>query len=159
MQTAIPQNPALPPSAGERMGLRAHGATPHRIGPIELPTDLREWATRSTLLVWIDLELANLDRTGPGLGQRLRQHGDYRPRILPRLLSLAYAISVFSSEEIVRLCHTDNFFRRLCEDTVPFRHELATFRRSNRSLLERLLAGVFLRALRERFDLIGTVLP
>jgi hypothetical protein len=159
MQTAIRQNPALAPSDEARMGLGARGATSERIGPIELPTDLREWATRSTLLVWIDLELTSLDAAMPGLGQRLRPHGEYRPRILLRLLSLAYAMSVFSSEEIVRLCHADSFFRRLCEETVPFRHELANFRRRNRALLEKLLAGVFLRGLRERFDLDGTVLP
>jgi len=124
-----------------------------------VPTDLRELAARATLLAWIDVELAAAERNDHALAMRLLLHDDCRPRLSARLLTLSYTISVFSAEEIVSLCRTDQFFRRLCEAKAPFRHELTAFRKRNRHLLQKLMAGVFLRALKERFDLDGSVLP
>jgi hypothetical protein len=83
----------------------------------------------------------------------------YRPRNLLGLLSLAYATQVFSSEEIIRACRSQPVFWLACEGVVPFAHELRGFRRKNRPLLERILAGVFLRAVCQRFDLAPDLLP
>ncbi len=69
------------------------------------------------------------------------------------VLAYAYARQVYDSEEIVRACRTDPVLQPLCRrGGAPFAGEVQWFRRRNRAVLERVLTGVFLRAVRDRFD-------
>ena len=77
----------------------------------------------------------------------LRPGGECHPGTLLCLLAFAYAKEVFSSEEIVRACYSDEMFALICHGEIPFVEELRTFRRRNRCRLEPILAAVFVRAM------------
>ena len=59
------------------------------------------------------------------------------------LLGFSYACGIFASQEIVRNCCTDQWFRNCSGATVPFRNELVLFRRRHRATLEQILTRVF----------------
>jgi hypothetical protein len=128
-------------------------------GPIELGgeftvlTDLSEWVPPSRLTDWIEQEIKRLNWDIPHFSESSSQRLDDQPKMLLALLSFAYATRVFCLEEIAGRCYSDAMFRLLCEGRVPFVQELSNFRRRNRRLLERILAGVFLQAIRDKFDL------
>ena len=69
------------------------------------------------------------------------------------LLSFAYATGRFNSQEIAEAAWSDAMLRAICDGRAPFAQELRTFRRHNRSVLEPVLAGVFVRALTSRLNL------
>lgn len=116
-----------------------------------LPLDLREWVAPATLEAWIEEEILGLDWHHPLVIEHLRLNPEFRPKVMLRLLSFGYATQTFSTREMVSRCHTEPAFASLCEGRVPFPHELTGFRRKNRRLLVKILAGVFSRALHFRF--------
>jgi hypothetical protein len=89
----------------------------------------------------------------PQFGEHTPHHPDQQFRVMLRLLVFAYATRLFSSEDIVMACRVDPTVRTLCGGYIPFAQELRTFRRRHRALLERVLAGVFLRAVTNRLNL------
>jgi hypothetical protein len=124
-----------------------------------LPANLTEWADPSTVTRWVEEEVGNLDWDNPEVTGYLQHHPDYQPKRLMSLLCYAYATEVFGSDEIVRLCYEDAIYRGLCQGRAPQKRELIRFRRENRGLLRGVLAYVFIRAVRERFDLGTTLIP
>jgi hypothetical protein len=128
-------------------------------GPVELGeeftvlTDLSDWVPPSRLKDWIEQEIERLNWDIPHISESSWQPLDDQPKMLLALLSFAYATRVFCLEEIAERCFSDAMFRLICEGSVPFVHELSNFRRRNRRRLERILAGVFLQAIRDKFDL------
>ncbi len=75
------------------------------------------------------------------------------------VLAYAYARQIYDPDGIVRACRTDEVLQPLCRGVAPFAIEVQWFRRRNRAVLETVLAGAFMRAVRHRFDLDGAVLP
>ena len=126
---------------------------------LQIPLDLSQWFDKTTLLSWMNEELETLDWANPELLACLRTHPAYQPRIWLGLLTFAYATGTFESEEIVRLCYTDEIFRCLCTGPIPLASELGRFRRDNRGLLRWLLLQTLKRALKEKFGLGGAFLP
>ncbi|HWI57036.1 MAG TPA: transposase, partial [Bacillota bacterium] len=120
---------------------------------LRLPLDLREWITPETLAAWVQEEIAKLNWTHPEVQRRLSEHPDYQPQTMLRLLTLAYATGAFSSQEIVRKCHTESLLQSLCQGGPPFAQELKCFRHKNRGLLGAVLHRVSTRALREKLHL------
>jgi hypothetical protein len=140
-----------------RMTMKTQEVPAGREEEFSLPADLGEWAAPCTLMEWIDEEVERLDWKNPEVVEYLRLHPDYRPKAMLCLLAYAYASQVFGSEEIVRRCYSDTVYRLLCEGKAPQAQELIRFRRENRGLLKGILTYVFIRAVREQFQL-GTVL-
>lgn len=120
---------------------------------LTLLTNLSEWVPPARLKVWIEQEIERLDLDIPRISGSSWQHLDVQPKMLLALLSFAYATRVFCPEDIVERCSSDVMFRLISEGNVPFVQELSNFRRRNRRLLERILTGVFLQAIRDKFDL------
>jgi hypothetical protein len=120
---------------------------------LTLLTDLSEWVSPARLKVWIEQEIERLNGDSSRIAESLWQRLDVQPKMLLALLSFAYATRVFCPEDIVERCYSDAMFRLICEGSVPFVQELSNFRRRNRRLLERILVGVFLQAIRDKFDL------
>jgi hypothetical protein len=145
------------PALGWKVGARA-GAYPqcHAVEPrteITVLTDVSEWVPPFRLKGWIEQEIGNLDWDSPQTSGSLRRPLDHQPKMLLSLLSFAYARGVFGHEEIAARCDSDAMFRVICEGKVPVVQDLSNFRRRNRLLLERILAGVFLQAVRDKFEL------
>jgi len=126
---------------------------------LKIPLDLSEWCAKQTLLAWLEDELRTLDWSNPELVAYLSLHPAYQPRMLLSVLTLAYATSVFESNEIVRLCYEDEAFRGLCSGPTPSAVELGRFRRDNRGLLKHLLSQIFRRAVKKQFGLGEAMLP
>jgi hypothetical protein len=120
---------------------------------LTLFADLSDWVPPSTLRDWIEQEIERLNWDLPRIQEFPRPRLDYQTKMLLCLLSFAYATGVFCHEEVVARCHSDDMLRLICVGSVPSVQELSYFRRRNRALLERILAGVFLQAVRYMFDL------
>ena len=123
-------------------------AAPLEMGPAVpfISLNLSEWVCAGTLLGWIEQEIQKLDWSHPMVLDHLRQHPQYRPKAMLRVLSYAYATGVFCSEEIARICQFEAVFNLLCEGRAPFPDELSLFRRRNRKVLERILSQVLYQA-------------
>lgn len=132
---------------------RKDGSRAERSTSLDLPADLGTWVWSGTLHEWIRAETDKLSWSHPQVEGYLRRHPSYPPRKMLTLLSLAYACGVFSSGEVVRFCRSDAIFQAVCQGQVPFAHEVQSFRRHNRALLERVLSHVLLQAYRHRFNL------
>jgi hypothetical protein len=141
----------------KRMAMKTQEEPAGREEEFSLPADLGEWAAPCTLMEWIEEEVERLDWKNPEVVEYLRLHPDYRPKAMLCLLAYAYASQVFGSEEIVRRCYNDTVYRLLCEGKAPQAQQLIRFRRENRGLIKGILTYVFIRAVREQFEL-GTVL-
>lgn len=124
-----------------------------------LPLDLTEWIEQCTLLEWVEADVEQFDWKHPELVAYLGQHPEYRPKSLLCLLTYAYAIQVYGSEEIVNRCYSDTVFRLLSENKAPAAAELRRFRRENRGLLKGMLMALFTRAVRQKFALGDVLLP
>lgn len=124
-----------------------------------LPPDLREWVDEATLLVWVEQEVLRLAWQNHLVQKYLTEHPDCRPKAVLSVLVFAYCAAVFDGESVVRLCRTEAPFKALCEGAAPFAHELTTFRRRNRAVIEKVLAGVLLGAVAFRFGLDQRVVP
>jgi len=124
-----------------------------------LPWDLTEWIETKQLREWIVEVVESLDWSNPELVEYLRTHPAYRPKLMLKLLVLAYACGIFESEEIVRRCYQDELFRSICANAPPTPAAVARFRRENRGLLKGCLLQLFKRAFKTKFALGDTMLP
>jgi hypothetical protein len=120
---------------------------------LTLFADLSDWVPPSRLRDWIEQEIERLNWDLPRMQELPRPRLDYQTKMLLCLLSFAYATGVFCHEQVTVRCHVDDMFQLICEGRVPFVQEVVNFRRRNRLLLERILTGVLLRAVRHKFGL------
>jgi hypothetical protein len=74
-------------------------------------------------------------------------------RVMLCLLSFAYATGRFSSQAIADAAGSDAVLHAICEGQAPFAQELRAFRRQYRSVLERVLASVFVQVVTHRLNL------
>ena len=122
-----------------------------QVGGAVVPLNLTEWIDQALLLQWIAEEVETLDWADPGVVAILREHPNYRPKMMLILLTYAYATTVFEAEEILRRCESDRFFRQISEGHPPeSSSRISRFRRENRGLLKWSLVQVFKRAIRHR---------
>lgn len=126
---------------------------------LALPWDLSEWVAKETLAQWIREDIDALNWGNPELVQYLKQRPDYKPRELLRVLTYAFAVGVFESEEIFSGCQADSVLRSLLGEAAPSVQGLSRFRRENRGLLKWTLAQVLTRALRAKYGLRQTLIP
>jgi hypothetical protein len=112
--------------------------------------ELRLWLDPFLLVAWVREEAQALGCSAR-MEETFDQPAECGPRILLGVLAYAYAMGVFSSEEIVRNCRTNSAFGALSEGKFLFRQELTRFRRRHRALLTELLARIFVRSVSERF--------
>jgi transposase len=124
-----------------------------------LPWNLAEWIDKGQLLRWIEQNVANLDWDNPTLVAYLKTHPGFRPQMLLTLITFAYALGVYASEEIAELCYSDPTFRDICAKDPPSAKSILVFRRENRGLLKWILVELFKQALKERFSFGDTLLP
>ncbi len=83
------------------------------IEKFSVPLDLTEWIDAQTIRAWVKEEIDTLDWSNPELAKVLALHSNLRPRELLTILGYAYAVGIYESEEISRLCTTDRIFREL----------------------------------------------
>ena len=126
---------------------------------LSLPWDLSEWVEKDVLVRWLAEEIEGLDWANPELIAYLQAHPNYHPKMLLSIVTYAYAIGVFESEEIVRACYDDPIFRSICTEAVPSAKAIARFRRDNRGLFKWSLAQLFRRSLKNKFALGEVLLP
>lgn len=133
--------------------------TVERDEEFNFPLDLSEWVEKETLLEWIveDIEAFNWD--DPELRKYLQAHPAYRPKMLLRLLTFAYATGVFEAQEIEARGFGDVFFRLICEADPPSKKQMTRFRREQRGLLKLLLSELFKKVLKRKFSLGNVLLP
>jgi hypothetical protein len=136
-----PRRPGLDFAAGQFAG------NVHADRQFQIPADLREWIAPSMILAWVEEEVASLNWDHPQVAEHLRLHRDDNPRTWLVLLAYSYATGTLLHDQIIRACRLVPEYRCACGGQVPFTHELRFFRRTNRRLIEYVLAGVFLRAL------------
>jgi hypothetical protein len=135
-------------SADAMMTMPGNPRVADRLG---FPWNLTDWIEPERLLRWINEEVEALDWEAPGLVEYLRTHPEYRPQVLMRLLTYAYATGVYASEDIAEQGLSDPTLRAISAPHAPRSTEVATFRRENRGLLKWCLEQVLKRSLRERF--------
>ncbi len=126
---------------------------------MEIPLNLGDWLPHDKVASWVAEEVDTVDRTDH-LGKAALESSDLpHPRTLLAVLALAYCTQVFLSKEVVQACHTDTVFRELCGNQRPFEEELEHFRRTHRPALERVIAQVLLRAVREKYHFQRSEFP
>lgn len=121
------------------------------VNELSIPLDLSNWAPLSQLREWIMTDVATLNWTSPEMMELLRQHPNFEPKALLNTMTLAYATSIFTSEEIARRCSTDVGFRMVRPKFPPDAAEMKAFRIENRGVLKWSLARVISRALKAQF--------
>jgi hypothetical protein len=114
--------------------------------------ELRSWADPFALASWVESEAEALSYHS-GMEEGFDQKSECNPGIILGVLGYSYAIGIFSSEEIVRHCRTNDAFGALAGGKFLFRQELTRFRRRNRPLLIELIGRVFVRAVSEWYGL------
>jgi hypothetical protein len=119
--------------------------------PPAIPLDLNEWATPAQLRAWVKESTGTLDWDNPELLERLRLDPGFEPRAILETLTLAYATSVFHSEDVARACSRDANFRDLRPNLPVEAAEFSLFRKVNRALLKATLAHVLTTALKRQF--------
>lgn len=118
---------------------------------LAIPLDLGNWVSAAQLREWIMTEVARLDWTNAALMELLRRHPDFEPKALLNTMTFAYAIGVFSSDEIVRRCSEEPEFHGVRPKLPPRSAELKRFRKENRGLLKWCLVCVITQALKTQF--------
>ena len=126
---------------------------------LEAPGDLGSWVAPATILGWVAHEVEMGDGTTFQPADGAQQFPPYERKLMFCVLAYAYTRQMFDAEEIARSCARDPVLRRLWDGGAPFPSDLQRFRRSNRAALERIVTGVFEKAIRHRFDLGRMVLP
>ena len=159
MQLCFRTQPGNQRETSDRGGVCAETPVEELSNPLGLLNDISSWVPVSKLSDWIRAEIEKLGWTFPLMLDAEAEYAVRRRRRFLSLLSFAYTTGVFNSEEISRKCCSDPHFQALCEGEAPPAIALWNFRRRNRLLLERILAGVFLLAVEERFGLEATLLP
>jgi hypothetical protein len=125
----------------------------------ELPWDFSGWVDSAALLDGIVAEVDSLDWKNPALEEILRANPTFQPRYLLVLITYAYAIGVFESDEVALLPLRDKAVQaRFSREEASFK-VITRFRRDHRGLLKWTLSQCFKRVLRERFQLGDTPLP
>lgn len=124
--------------------------------PVDLPLNLADWFDPKTLLCWIDGEVDKAELAESPLGL---QPPGARSRILATLLVYAFATQHLELVEILRACRDTEPFQSLVGEHQPYPREVDHFRRLNRSLLEEILANVYLMALASKFGVPVDHLP
>ena len=114
--------------------------------------ELRSWADPFAFASWVEGEAEALSY-GAIMEGAFDPKGESDPRIILCVLAYSYAIGIFSSEEIVRHCRTNEAFSALSGGKYLFRQELKWFRCRNRPLLTELVGRVFVRAICEWYGL------
>lgn len=61
------------------------------------------------------------------------------PRVMLAVLTYCYARQMYGTSEILRYLMQDEAFRKVCQSEFPNVREIETFRRQNRSVIERCL--------------------
>jgi len=113
-----------------------------------LPWDISDLASRKLLLEWIDKQVQTIDWTNPNVVAFEAKHPDFRPKMFLRLLTYAYAVGIFASEDVVEGCYGDEVLRSICENDPPTVRAIMAFRRENRGLLQWLLVELLKQAVR-----------
>jgi len=113
-----------------------------------LPWDISELAPPKLLLQWIDKQIETIDWTNPNVTAFEAKHLDFRPKMFLRLLSYAYAVGIFASEDVVEGCYGDEVLRSICENDAPTVRAIMAFRRENRGLLQWLIVELLKQAIR-----------
>ncbi len=126
---------------------------------LDLPANLREWFCDSLIAFWIEQELNNVRRQPTESLVSPAQAIDGEAAGMLSVLVFGYAGLIFGSDEIACACRSDPSFRRLGHDRVPFPAELRSLRRRYRNVLERILTGVFIQAIKRKFGLVSPLLP
>lgn len=113
---------------------------------------LRDWVDPFVLASWVEREAESL-RYYSGTDEEFDEKVECNPSIILSVLAYSYAIGIFSSEEIVRNCRTNEAFGALSGGKYLFRQELKWFRSRNRALLTELVGRIFVRAICEWYGL------
>ena len=114
--------------------------------------DLRRWADPYVLASWV---VSEVDAFGYGgiIDGTFDQMPESDPRALLSILTYSYAVGIYSSEDIVRNCRTNEAFDALSGGRFLFRHELKWFRCRHRPQLIESVSRVFIRAICEWYGL------
>ena len=131
---------------------QATTTTTKRRERFELPWDFSVWVDPTTLLAGIVAEVDSLDWSNPALREVLRANPAFQPRYLLVLITYAYAIGVFESEEVALLPLRDNAFQARFPREEASSKAITRFRRDHRGLLKWTLSQCFKRVVRERFQ-------
>lgn len=125
---------------------------------VVLPADIGEWVAVPMVRKWVMDEAASLNWEHPEIQEYLRKNPNFQPKGLLCLLTFAYAVGTFESEEIVARCFREPTLRSFVDGSIPTVAELGKFRKLNRGLIKWALARVFKRAVREHYGL-GELIP
>lgn len=117
-----------------------------------LPWDISDLASRKLLLKWIDKQVETIDWTNPNVVTFEAKHPEFRPKVFLRLLTYAYGIGIFASEDVVESCYADEVLRSICENDPPTVRGIMAFRRENRGLLQWFLVEVLKQAIRHNLN-------
>lgn len=126
---------------------------------VQTPADLGNWVCPATILNWIVNEAEKLEWNGCGSEVSGQKPVPDESKRMLYVLAYAYARQMYDAHEVVRACRRDAVLQPLLQSGTPFPAEVQRFRRRHRAPLERVLAAVFMRAVRHRFDLCGEVVP
>jgi hypothetical protein len=117
--------------------------TRERTIPGRLPHNLNVWVDERALLRFV------LEATSEGSSPDFPPNalsggpGGCRPQVLLGILTYAYAIGAFSSEEIAWKISTEGSFRYLAANSQPTAFDLRQFRRRCRPVVKRSLVRLF----------------
>jgi len=118
----------------------------------EVIDELPNWPDPFALASWVQKEADALTYAAVMAGI-FDPKAESDTRVLLCVLAYSYAIGIFSSEEIVRNCRTNDAFAALSGGKFLLRQELKWFRCRNRPLLIELVGRVFVRAVCEWYNL------
>jgi len=119
-------------------------------GNINLPLDICDWVSPTTLRSWVQEEAQALHETSAGTDI---------PKSLLAILAFAYARGIFDTEEILRLCESDPMLRSLGEGISCSLEQALNARRRDRGLLVTLTVRLLTRAVVQKFNLSAQSLP
>ena len=134
-------------------------AIPQPENKIRVPLDLGDWIDKKILAEWVAEEIETLNWSNSELVVYLSANPAFRPKVMLRVLTYAYATGIFGSEEIARSCYEDEVLRAFCEKQAPRPITIKRFRRENRGLLKWCLTQLFKRAFRKQFGLEEAFIP
>ena len=141
------------------MTITAAGHTLGQFDQLGLPWDLREWLEREEILQTLARLLETIDWSNPSVVAFEEKHPAFRPRMFLTLLPYAYAIGLYSSQDIAEACYTDQTFRSISAGDPPTPRNIMAFRRENRGLIQWLMVELFKQAIKTKFDLGDFLVP
>lgn len=114
--------------------------------------ELHRWVDPYVLASWVVSEADALS-CGVTMEGTMGRKTESDSRAVLSILAYSYVIGVYSSEEVVRNCRTNDAFAVLAGGKFLFRHELKWFRCRHRPLLTQLVGRIFVRATCEWYGL------